>query len=136
MVYVFGRDEAERASLRAELDKFARSYYEPLTSVTVDHLEYPDLQASLGLEPGVFPAGAVHQLSKNHIYPYPRGQPITSRALQKWGLDVYQERVRPWTPTSSEPEPEPEQKKGWGTTRVNLNVHPGVKIRIAGRDEL
>jgi protein disulfide-isomerase A1 len=86
MVYVFALTEPERAEIRVTLRKMARSYYDSLTMVTVDPLEFPDLPEKLGLDP-VFPAGAVHQLSKDRIYPYPKGQAITSSALQQWGLE-------------------------------------------------
>jgi protein disulfide-isomerase A1 len=86
MVYVFASTEAQRAEIRENLSGMARRYYESLTIVIADPLDFPDLPARLGLEPGVFPAGAVHQLSVNRIYPYPRDRPITSKALQKWGV--------------------------------------------------
>jgi protein disulfide-isomerase A1 len=98
MVYVFAATESDRAELRETLRKMAKSYYDSLTMVTVDPLDFPELPEKLGLEPGSFPAGAVHQLSNDRIYRYPKGQAITPSALQKWGLDVWQGRVRPWNP--------------------------------------
>jgi protein disulfide-isomerase A1 len=73
MVYLFDSTESERQGLRKSLYKFARNYYDSLTSVVVDPFVFPDLMGQLGLEPGVFPAGAVHELSKDRIYPYPKG---------------------------------------------------------------
>lgn len=96
MVYVFATTESERAEIRETLSKMARGQYDSLTMVTVDPLDFPELPAKLGLEPGAFPSGAVHQLSSNKIFRYPAGQPITASALQKWGLDVWQGRVQPW----------------------------------------
>ncbi|KAI5917207.1 thioredoxin-like domain-containing protein [Camillea tinctor] len=140
MVYVFARTEAERAKIADSLRKLARSYYESLTMVMVDPLNFPDLPARLGLEPGVFPAGAVHQLSTDKIYPYPKGREITPAELQGWGLDVWQGRVKPWMPPGV-------MRSGDGggvigriqaTRKVsmrNLNI-PGVNIRVGGRDEL
>lgn len=137
MVYLFAPSEAERLDLRKKLYKFAKDYYDSLTTVTVDPYEFPDLQARMGLELGVFPAGVVHQLSKDRIYPYPRGQPYTSASLQKWGLDVYQGRVKPWTPpgvTTSYDDLGPTKV---ATRKVSVrNNWPGAKIKIAGRDEL
>jgi hypothetical protein len=70
MVYIFAATEAERSALRHSLKPMARSYYESLTMVTVDPLEFPELQAKLGLEAGVFPAGAVHQISNDRSESY------------------------------------------------------------------
>lgn len=138
MVYLFAETEAGRAKLRQTLHKSVKGNYESLTCVTVDHLEYPELQAKLGLEAGVFPAGAVHQLSTNKIYPYPRNLPIDSRALQKWGLDVWQGRIKPWTPGGETvPRDEAARKPGRAATRkVSVANIPGVNIRVGGRDEL
>ncbi|KAI1267294.1 hypothetical protein F5Y18DRAFT_425137 [Xylariaceae sp. FL1019] len=92
MVYIFAATESERLALRESLKQMARDYYESLTMVTVDPVEFPDLQEKLGLEAGIFPTGAVHQLSSDRIYPYPKGRDITPRQLQSWGFDVYQGR--------------------------------------------
>ncbi|KAI1844109.1 hypothetical protein JX265_009628 [Neoarthrinium moseri] len=136
MVYVFAETEAERTELRQSLKKLARSQYESLTMVTVDPLEFPELPAKLGLEAGVFPSGAVHQLSTNRIYPYPKGQPINSRALQQWGLDVWQGRIDPWTPAGATPVPRADTPGRIKATRkVSMRSFPGMKINI-GRDEL
>jgi protein disulfide-isomerase A1 len=140
MVYLFAPTEAERASLRKSIYSFARDQYSSLSAATVDPFEFPDLQASLGLEPDVFPAGAVHQLSKDRIYPYPRGQPYSSAALQKWGLDVYQGRVRPWTPPGVTTSYDDLGLGGKMTATRKISIAgnwPGAaKIKIAGRDEL
>lgn len=135
MVYLFGESEADRAELRQKLLGFGKSCSDSLTCVTVDHLEFPDLQERLGLEPGVFPAGAVHQLSQNKIYPYPRGLALEKRSLQKWGLDVWQGRVKPWTPTGGANAPEGGQASAV-TRKISMANIPGVNIRVAGRDEL
>lgn len=138
MVYVFASTEVERTELRLTLNKMARGQYKSLTMVTVDPLEFPDLPAKLGLEPGVFPAGAVHQLSKDRIYPYPKGQPITSSALQQWGLDVWQSRIKPWTPPGATPAPVDETPGRIKATRkvsMGGGLGGGFKINI-GRDEL
>lgn len=136
MVYVFAETESERAEIRKSLEKMARSYYESLTMVTVDPLDFPELPAKLGLEPGTFPAGAVHQLSNNNIYPYTKGQPITASALQKWGLDVWQGRVQPWTPPGTTPVPKPDTPGRIKASRkVSIRSFPGMKINV-GRDEL
>ncbi|KAI1504250.1 thioredoxin-like domain-containing protein [Biscogniauxia marginata] len=139
MVYVFALTEAERAGIRESLRKVARGYYESLTMVTVDPLEFPDLPAKLGLEPGVFPAGAVHHLARDRIYPYPRGRGITPGELQGWGLDVWQGRVKPWAPpgatTSYDGRPGGRIEATRKVLMRNLNI-PGVNIRVAGRDEL
>lgn len=131
MVYVFGKTADDRAELRKSLQKFAKSYYDSLTCVMVDPLEFPGLQAKLGLEPGVYPSGAVHQLSKDRIYPYPRGQAFDSKALQKWGLDVWQGKVKPWAPPGANLGPTKA-----ATRKVSIANIPGVNIRVGGRDEL
>lgn len=95
MVYLFAETEEDRSRLRMELHSFAKGYHDSLTCVTVDPLEFPELQGNMGLEIGFFPSGAVHQLSKDRIYPYPRNLPVDSQSLQKWGLDVWQEHVKP-----------------------------------------
>ncbi|KAI0598588.1 thioredoxin-like domain-containing protein [Biscogniauxia sp. FL1348] len=140
MVYIFARTEAERAQIRDSLRKMARSYYDSLTMVTVDPLDFPDLPARLGLEPDVFPAGAVHQLSTDRIYPYPKGRNITPRELQDWGMDVWQGRVEPWIPPGAT---KSDDGKGFAgriqaTRKVsmrNLKI-PGVNVRVGGHDEL
>lgn len=142
MVYLFAETEAGRAELRQSLHKSVKGNYESLTCVTVDHLEYPELQAKLGLEAGVFPAGAVHQLSTDKIYPYPRHLPIDARSLQKWGLGVWQGRVKPWAPgggggEAAAREDAAARKPGRAATRkVSVANIPGVNIRVGGRDEL
>ncbi|KAJ4386406.1 hypothetical protein N0V93_009301 [Gnomoniopsis smithogilvyi] len=136
IVYVFGETENDRAELRRTLHDFARSYYDSLTCVTVDPMEFPDLQEELGLEPGLFPSGAVHQLSKSRIYPYPRGLAIDSRSLQKWGLDVWQGRIKHWKPPGVNDMPEDTRPAKAVTRKVSMANIPGVNIRVAGRDEL
>lgn len=136
MVYLFAETENDRAELRRTLFKSVKGNYESLTCVTVDHLEYPELQAKLGLETGVFPAGAVHQLSTDRIYPYPKGLPIDSRSLQKWGLDVWQGRIKPWTPAGQTVAPSVARPSKGVTRKVSVANIPGVNIRVGGRDEL
>lgn len=136
IIYLFGETEEDRAELRRTLHKFSKSYYDSLTCVTVDPLDFPDLQAKLGLEPGVFPAGAVHQLSKDRIYPYPPGKDIDSRSLQKWGLDVWQGRVKPWTPPGVTTTYEDLGPTKAARRKVSVANIPGVNIRVGGRDEL
>jgi len=137
MVYLFAPTEPERQELRKALYKFAKSYYDSLTSVVVDPLDFPGLMEKLGLEPGVYPAGAVHQLSKDRVYPYPKGRPFTSGAVQQWGLDVYQGRIKPWTPPGVTTSYEDLGPTVVATRRVSIaSGFPGVNIRVAGRDEL
>ncbi|KAK7935432.1 hypothetical protein PG985_000927 [Apiospora marii] len=145
MVYLFAATEAERAEFRRTLQKIGRSYYESLTMTTVDPLEFPELPARLGLAtPGndaqvEYPCGAVHQLSKDRIYQYPRGSPVTSSALQQWGLDVWQGRIKPWNPDGAAATTTEEAGQIPGriraTPRVSIANFPGLNIRI-GRDEL
>jgi len=138
MVYIFADSEAERSRLRQELAKFAQSYYDSLTSVTVDPLYFPGLMAKLGLQPGVFPAGAVHQLSVDRIFRYPRDRGIDSRSLQAWGLEVYQGRVKPWTrPGVTILQEAAAGPTKTATRRVSVNPLLGSYIKVAGRrDEL
>jgi protein disulfide-isomerase A1 len=136
MVYVFAPTERERQALRKVLYKFAKNHYDSLTSATVDPFVFPDLMAQLGLEPGVFPAGAVHQLSKDRIYHYPKGRSLSASALQEWGLDVYQGRIKPWTPLGVTTTYEKAEATRTATRRVSIKNIPEVKIRVAGRDEL
>lgn len=136
MIYLFGSTESERQSLRKELYKLARSNFEWQTAVVVDPFEFPDLMGQLGLELGVFPAGAVHHLSKDRIYPYPKGQSFSSNAVQQWGLEVYQGRIKPWTPPGVTTTDERLGTTRTATRKISMANIPGVKIRIAGRDEL
>ncbi|KAI3397801.1 hypothetical protein diail_10334 [Diaporthe ilicicola] len=136
MVYLFAKTEEDRARLRADLHGFAKGYYDSLTCVTVDPLEFPELQAKMGLESGVFPSGAVHQLSKDRIYPYPRNLAVDSQSLQKWGLGVWQGRIKPWAPpgaATSHDDPSPTKT---AKRKVSLANIPGVTIRVGGHDEL
>jgi len=136
MVYLFGKTESDRQQLRKTLYKFARSYYDSLTVAVVDPLEFPDLMPKLGLDPDVLPAGAVHQLSKDRIYHYPSDKPLNPNTLQQWGLDVYQGRIKPWTPpgvTTSYDDLGPTRAPN---AKVSIPTIPGVTIRIAGHDEL
>ncbi|GKT47974.1 protein disulfide-isomerase [Colletotrichum spaethianum] len=138
MVYIFSPSPQTRASIRAELHAFAKKQYSSLTAVTVDPAYFPDLLAKLGLNPSGndYPVGAVHQLSKGRVYPYPKGRDFTPRELQDWGLDVWQGRIKPWTP----PGQEPAEDVGSGNVRIvgshNLKVKniPGLKIKIGGRE--
>jgi len=137
MVYLFADSEPERVKLRRELAQFAQSYYDSLTSVTVDPLYFPGLMAKLGLDEGVYPAGAVHQLSTDRIYPYPRGRAVDSRSLQGWGLGVVQGKIKPWTPpgaTTTFANAGPTKR---ATRRVSINTQLADYIKVAGRrDEL
>ncbi|KAK0621337.1 thioredoxin-like domain-containing protein [Bombardia bombarda] len=147
IIYLFATTPVHRHDLTTSLSKFARTYYDSLTFVLADPLDFPSLMAQLGLDPTTtsLPAGAVHQLSNNRIYPYPRGRPFTSSAIQQWGLDVYQGRVKPWTAPGTTPTTNAGDGRGAktrigvaGATRkvVSMRNIPGVKIKIAGRDEL
>ncbi|KAJ0350682.1 hypothetical protein COL154_004962 [Colletotrichum chrysophilum] len=140
MVYIFHPSAATRASIRAQLSSFAKSQYASLTSVTVDPAYFPDLPGKLGLDPARdgYPAGAVHQLSNGRVYRYPKDKGFTPKELQGWGLDVWQGRVKAWTPAGQE-EPK-EEKAGGANVRIvgssNLKVKniPGLKIKIGGRE--
>ncbi|KAK5664275.1 hypothetical protein OQA88_493 [Cercophora sp. LCS_1] len=137
MVYLFGETESQRVELRKVVYKFARSYYDSLTVVVVDPFAFPGLMEKLGLETGRFPAGAVHQVSKDRIYHWPRDLALTPASLQQWGLDVYQGRIKPWTPpgvTTSYDDLGPTRV---ATGRISIaSGIPGVKIKVAGHDEL
>jgi protein disulfide-isomerase A1 len=109
--------------------------------VVVDPAQFPGLEAKLGLEPGVFPSGAVHQLSKNRIFPYPRGQAYDTASLRKWGSDVQSGRVKPWRPPGvkiTNDDLEIVGGKMKATARVSMGGkwHDAAHIKIAGRDEL
>ncbi|KAK3333683.1 thioredoxin-like domain-containing protein [Cercophora scortea] len=138
MVYLFASTSTQRADLQSSLRRFAKSYYDSLTCVLVDPLEFPELVAQMGFEqPGVvFPAGAVHQLSKDRIYPYPQGRAFTSANVQQWGLDVYQGRVKPWTPPGVTTVYEDLAPTMVATRRVSIWSFPGVKVRVGGHGEL
>lgn len=136
VIYLFAATENDRQSLRKTLYKFARSYYDSLTSVVVDPFQFPDLMSRLGLEPSVFPAGAVHQLSKDRIYPYPKGRSFSANAVQQWGLDVYQGRIKPWTPPGVTTTYDDLGPSRAATRKVSIPNIPGVKVKIAGHDEL
>ncbi|KAH8889588.1 hypothetical protein GQ53DRAFT_807805 [Thozetella sp. PMI_491] len=136
MVYLFAPTQKERNELRKKLYRFAQSYYDSLTTVLVDPLEFPELMPQLGLEPGVFPAGAVHQLSKDRVYPYPKGAAFDSSALQKWGLDVYQGKIKPWTPPGVTTTYDDLGPTRVASRKISIKSIPGVKIKIAGHDEL
>jgi protein disulfide-isomerase A1 len=130
MVYVFASTESERAELRKSLLKMARGQYDVLTMVTVDPLEFPELPAQVGLDPADFPAGAVHQISKNRIFPYPKEMKVDSDSLQRFGLNVWQSRVKAW------PQPgttTPGVHKA--TRKVSLANMPGIKLKV-GHEEL
>ncbi|EXF78412.1 hypothetical protein CFIO01_11710 [Colletotrichum fioriniae PJ7] len=143
IVYIFSPSPQTRASIRADLHDFAKKQYASLTPVTVDPNRFPDLPAKLGLDvptEDAYPVGAVHQVSNGRIYPYPKGKAFTPRDLQGWGLDVWQGRVKPWTP----PGQEAVEKDKAGSVKSNVRVvssHnlkvkniPGLKIKIGGRE--
>ncbi|KAK7720908.1 hypothetical protein SLS64_001201 [Diaporthe eres] len=116
--------------------RLLNGYYDSLTCVTVDPLEFPELQEKMGLEHGGFPSGAVHQLSTDRIYPYPRNLPVDSQSLQKWGLDVWQGRIKPWTPPGAATAPDDPGPTKRAKRKVSLANIPGVTIKVAGHDEL
>ncbi|KAK1691557.1 hypothetical protein BDP55DRAFT_647405 [Colletotrichum godetiae] len=143
IVYIFSPSPQTRASIRADLHDFAKKQYASLTPVTVDPNRFPDLLAKLGLDvpaEDAFPVGAVHQVSNGRIYPYPKGKAFTPRELQGWGLDVWQGRVKPWTPPGQKEVVENEAGSVKSNVRVvgshNLKVRniPGLKIKIGGRE--
>ncbi|KAL1882769.1 hypothetical protein VTK73DRAFT_894 [Phialemonium thermophilum] len=160
MIYIFSPSEAERADMRNRLAKLARSYYDSLTVVTADPFDFPDLVNRFGLgkcsnghgnalSPS-YPAGVVHQLSTDRIYRYPIGKALTSDALTRWGLSIVQGHVQPWTPVSEGSNIGEGKNGGRGASSANPLVGtkvatrrvskasniPGLKIRVAGRDEL
>ncbi|KAI1393217.1 thioredoxin-like domain-containing protein [Hypoxylon trugodes] len=136
MVYVFAATEAKRTEIRKALHSMARGYYKSLTMVIVDPLEFPELLPKLGLDPESLPTGAVHQLSKDRIYPYPKGRGWTSSELQSWGMDVWQGRIKPWTPPGVTTTYDDLGGRIKATQKVSMRNIPGVKIRVGGRDEL
>ncbi|KAM7221414.1 hypothetical protein V8F06_003189 [Rhypophila decipiens] len=136
MVYLFAQTQNEREELRQTILKFAKNYYDSLTSVMVDPLQFPELMGKLGLEEGRFPAGAVHQLSKDRIYPFPKDKPLTPSTIQKWGLDVYQGRIKPWTPPGVTTTFEDLKPTKAATRKISIRSYPGMKIKIAGHEEL
>ncbi|KAK2045609.1 hypothetical protein LZ31DRAFT_553100 [Colletotrichum somersetense] len=138
MVYIFSPSPQARASIRGDLHAFAKKQYSSLTAVTVDPTYFPELPAKLGLNPAEdgYPAGAVHQLSNGRVYPYPKGRSLTPRELQGWGLDVWQGRIRPWTPPGQEPENVGGGVRIAATRNLKVKNIPGLKIRVGGRDEL
>ncbi|KAK3934928.1 thioredoxin-like domain-containing protein [Diplogelasinospora grovesii] len=142
IIYISSPSEPERQKLRKTLYKFARSYYDSLATVLVDPLDFPDLPPRLGLtdpETGkaTYPCGAVHQLSKDRVYPYPADLPINSQFLQQWGLDVNQGRIKPWTPpgitTTSYDDLGGPTKVATGRVSMRSNI-PGLKVRVGGLD--
>jgi len=140
MVYVFADSEAKRARLRRELAGFAQGYFDSLTAVTVDPLYFPGLMARLGLAGDDYPAGAVHQLSTDRVYPYPRGRAFDARSLQGWGLGVFQGKIKPWTPPGATTAAAAANGNGGptkrATRRVSMHTQLGDYIKVAGRDEL
>jgi protein disulfide-isomerase A1 len=144
MVYLFTTTPAQRESITTSLSKFAKSYHSSLTIVLVNPFDFPGLPSKLGLEKDpVYPAGAVHQLSNDRIYPYPKGMPLTPSALQKWGLDVYQGRLKHWMPeggaTTGVDDSGGKGRIQMGRATAHVSIAkgwPGVKIKVAGRDEL
>ncbi|KAK3692382.1 thioredoxin-like domain-containing protein [Podospora appendiculata] len=137
MVYLFASTATQRSELQTALRRFAQSYYDSLTCVLVDPVEFPELVEQMGLARDIsFPAGAVHQLSKDRIYPYPRGRAFTSRSVQQWGLDVYQGRVKPWTPPGVTTVYEDLAPTMVATRRVSIRSFPGLKVKVAGHGEL
>ncbi|TEA22188.1 Protein disulfide-isomerase A3 [Colletotrichum sidae] len=142
MIYILSPSPSTLSSLRSELHDFAKKHYASLTVVAADPTYFPDLPASLGLGLDLqdgYPAGAVHQLSTGKIYPYPKDRGLTPRELQNWGLDVWQGRVRPFTPTGQEPIQEKGNVKIVTSHNLKVKNIPGLKIKIGGRqvrDEL
>ncbi|TDZ29385.1 Protein disulfide-isomerase [Colletotrichum spinosum] len=139
MIYILSPSPSTLSSLRSELHDFAKKHYASLTVVAADPTYFPDLPASLGLDlQDGYPAGAVHQLSTGKIYPYPKDRGLTPRELQNWGLDVWQGRVRPFTPPGQEPIQEKGNVKIVTSHNLKVKNIPGLKIKIGGRvrDEL
>ena len=138
MIYLFGNSLSQRTSLRREFSSFASSWPD-LTTVLVDPLDFPDLPAKLGLENKErevrYPAGAVHQLTTGKIWPYPLGKALDKDSLQKWGMDVWQGKVRPWNSKL-------EQKTNGQKSKIKSNQgkvksHRQVKLpNVPGMEEL
>ncbi|KAK0736942.1 hypothetical protein B0T21DRAFT_330641 [Apiosordaria backusii] len=162
-VYLFAPTAPQRNDLRKQFHRFARDYYHQFTSVLVDPFLFPDLMPQLGLlNTSSFPAGAVHILSENKIYPYPQGEKMTLGKVQGWGMRIWQGGVEPWVPGTRPVEKKKGEGKaqggdgggmkiqgkvgtkrkvtvgGWGKGKGKIPNIPGVKINIpgVGRDEL
>lgn len=97
------------------------------------------------------------------IYHYLSDKPITESSIKQWGLDLYLGRVRPWVPPSTDDKEGKMKGDGNGREQVLRGLKDrvrvvkggkkatrkvakrigggggsilGVKIRVAGRDEL
>ncbi|KAL2271613.1 hypothetical protein VTJ83DRAFT_984 [Remersonia thermophila] len=112
IVYLFASTASERQSLRNELFGFARQHRHELTSVVVDVWEFLDLAGELGLDPNVLPAGAVHDVSSNQTYRFPKDKAFNAASVESWLSDVYAKNIKPSSsttasegahPTASEP---------------------------------
>jgi len=140
MVYLFADSEAERADFRRSLWKFAKGHYDSLSSVTADPLEFPELLVKFGLDARQMPRGVVHQLTNDRIYPYPFGRGISSNELTKWGLDVWQGRIKPWMPAGVTTTYDDLGPTKVATRKISVAKFPGMPnaIKIAGHnhDEL
>ncbi|KAK4225520.1 thioredoxin-like domain-containing protein [Podospora fimiseda] len=131
IVYLFGETETQRQKLRKTLYKFARDLYDSITTVIVNPFDFPKLMGSLGLEPDKFPAGAVHWLSKDEIYPYPKEKAFTRENVQSWGMNIYKGIIKAWNKKDGG-----EEAKTRKVATRKISGIPGVNIKIAGRDEL
>jgi protein disulfide-isomerase A1 len=86
----------------------------------------------------------VHQLSKNRIFPYPKGQTYDTDSLKKWGMDVQSGRIRPWTPPGQTMKIDNDDLEIIGvkhkaTAKVSIlggEWKDAAKIKVMGRDEL
>ncbi|KAK1751932.1 hypothetical protein QBC47DRAFT_391475 [Echria macrotheca] len=140
IIYVLPTSNEDRHTLRKSLYSFARTYYDSLTSVLVNRdffASFPALAAELRFEGDKIPRGVVHQLSKDRVYYFPDDKPVTPGAVQQWGLDVFQGRVKPVRKRGTGgDETERDEKDGLKVYRsVGLRKIPGVTIMV-GHDEL
>ncbi|KAL1842726.1 hypothetical protein VTJ49DRAFT_4364 [Mycothermus thermophilus] len=101
MVYLFASTASERQSLRNELFGFARQHRQELTSVVVDPFDFPDLMGQLGLDSDVLPTGAIHDISGNKIYRFPKDKAFSGESIESWVSDVYEKHIKPHSPTTA-----------------------------------
>ncbi|KAK0673782.1 thioredoxin-like domain-containing protein [Cercophora samala] len=115
LVYLFAPTASARHDLRKQFLRFAKDYYHQFVSLLVDPFLFPDLMPELGLlDKTSFPAGAVHLVSEDKIFPYPQTEKMTLGKVQGWGMRIWQGDVEPWTPGSEKKKKEEKKTPGGG----------------------
>ncbi|KAG5934164.1 hypothetical protein E4U53_000755 [Claviceps sorghi] len=117
LAYIFAETEEERESLSKAIKPVAEKYKGKINFATIDAKSFGSHAGNLNLKTDKFPAFAIHDISKNHKYPFDQDKKITKAAISKFADEFSSGKLSP----SIKSEPIPEKQEGPVTVVVAKN---------------